>query len=194
MKSLPTLPKPENLVKDDVLSSDDDANENDDALLQQCIQSGMRNTTINSAPGNNPTALPASRPNPSARGNPFGLFRNGRSSYLGVDCEVTNRFHTEDSPRTFSVISALSDLTFETQRVGVLETNRMPATKQLGNNSMAKPKVNGAIANIYNSNESISSIDDETGANELLQQCIQAGIRNTRAPTAPKLPMLTIAK
>lgn len=47
------------------------------------------------------------------------------------------------------------------------------------------PVSNANATTNYDSNDSISSIDDECNANELLQQCIQAGIAKAKAPLQP---------
>lgn len=64
------MPKPANILDDDCFSSDEDVNENDNALLEQCIQIGIRNVssagpakfninTSNQLPKTNATATAA---------------------------------------------------------------------------------------------------------------------------------------
>lgn len=105
------MPKPTDILDDDCFSSDEDANENDNALLEQCIQIGIRNAS-------------------SAGQAKFNI-------------NTTNQLHL-------------------------------------------MPKANTANAANYDSNDSISSIDDEANSNALLQQCIQDGIRNTKSLNEPK--------
>lgn len=122
IKSPPALPKPADVLDDD--SSDDDVN---DDLLEQCIQSGISSATVKTLPASNPLALPPAKPiatHPNLRENPIGMFRKGGAPLLGMDCEIANRFHMEDSPRTFSIISGLSDLTVGSQKIGLLKDNR----------------------------------------------------------------------
>lgn len=122
IKSPPALPKPADVLDDD--SSDDEIN---DDLLEQCIQSGISSATVKALPATNPLPLVPPKPvaiHPTVRENPIGMFRKGGAPLIGMDSEVTRNFHMEGSPRTFSIISGLSDLTVGSQRAGLFKDNR----------------------------------------------------------------------
>lgn len=123
-KSTPTLPKPDDIFPDD--SSSDEADENPDELLQQCIRSGITKTAPPA-----PTHIPAIKKVPARlplqqllKENPIGMLRKGGNSFIETNYDEPNRFQIEDSPCNFSIASGLSDLTVGSHTAGLLKINK----------------------------------------------------------------------
>lgn len=114
-------------VPDDCCSTDGSVISNDDTLLKQCMEAGITQSTkmpkSQAAHGGADTANGPTLPQQIVKENPIGMLRQGGSMLPQMD-EI-NRFHqNEDSPRTFSVMSALSDLTVGSNVAGLVNPNR----------------------------------------------------------------------
>uniref|UniRef100_A0A1Q3FWR5 Putative beta-catenin-binding protein apc n=1 Tax=Culex tarsalis TaxID=7177 RepID=A0A1Q3FWR5_CULTA len=191
--------------------SDDSSNvsaEQSDALLEECIRSGMPQ----------PKAAPKENPLGMMRRNPVHLVEQ---EPLYANDEVNN-FYLEDSPYAFSTISGLSDLTVATEaapegrkQISTLGTGRQPqrngslsslsvesdaddrlldeaiaagigANKQRASPTPVAVVVNNRMrAAAVDGNDSLDSIDsvdsNDPQGNSLLEQCIANGMKKPPA-------------
>lgn len=91
-------------------SSDEDCND-DEQLLEQCIQAGINTSTVkrNELPPQQENVLPMR--SFMVKENPIGMLRKGGPAFIEMNNDEMNRFNYEDSPCNYSVMSGLSDLT-----------------------------------------------------------------------------------
>lgn len=125
-------------------SADNDGSvisDTDDGILEACIRDGMPKF---------PTKV--------LKENPVDMMRTGAPllpPYLPVSDELNRRFHVEDSPCNFSVMSGLSAITMESKGDQVNRSSKEQAIKQ--------QKVD------YDDSLSSLSIEDENDGNLLSQ-------------------------
>lgn len=106
----------------------DDAGHDD--LLEKIIRDGIQKVTTTE---NKPTASGSTEPVPVlpkhiVKENPVRMFRKGGNPIMEIVSDETNRFHVEDSPCSFSVMSALSDLTVNSHREQLDRYNHHPSS------------------------------------------------------------------
>lgn len=115
---------------DDGSSSDGSDVEIDD-ILEQCIQSGIERSTKPMAAHRNVAATVAAAaadrpvlPNKLIKENPMGMFRQGGHTLPSAQLDEVKRHQQEGTPCNFSVMSALSDLTVDSNVAGLANPNR----------------------------------------------------------------------
>lgn len=113
-------------MPDDHISSDDENHDNDDdeALLEQCIQAGFNTSTakqIELPPKQNETQMQRMT---IVKENPIGMLRKGGNAFIDTNADELNRFSYEDSPCNHSMMSGLSDLTVGSHTARLLKPNR----------------------------------------------------------------------
>lgn len=128
IKSPPALPEPNQILRDDHLSSDDDENHDNvdyDDLLEQCIQAGINTSTAKQIelPPKQQNDLPLHQP--IVKENPIDMLRKGGNSFILASNDEMNRFNHEDSPCNHSVMSGLSDLTIGSHTARLLKPTRL---------------------------------------------------------------------
>lgn len=129
----PPLMLPLKLPRKVQSSSDEDDDADDDLLLQKCIRDGKHaaNTSISAIEKIGPLPrLPQHVPLENA----IGMLRKGGNAYIDCIPDKPSRFHVEDSPCNFSVVSDLSELTIATNTPAVFKTHRFVLTGR--NNEM----------------------------------------------------------
>lgn len=114
-------------ISNDSCSTDGSVISNDDTLLDQCIQAGINQSTkmptSNALPQGADLSNEPSLPQQVVKENPIGMLRQGGSMLPQID-EINRFQQNEDSPRTFSVMSALSDLTVGSNVAGLVNPSR----------------------------------------------------------------------
>lgn len=110
-------------------TSDEDEDADDDLLLQTCIRDGkqMAHGKIGPLP-----RLPQNAPLENA----IGMLRKGGNAYIDSIPDNPSRFHVEDSPCNFSVVSELSGLTIATNTPAVFKTHRFVLTGRINESAM----------------------------------------------------------
>lgn len=123
-QSKPSLPH--SMDGDSSSEASDDADHDD--LLEKMIKDGIQKVTTSE---NKPSATSSTGPVPAlpkhiVKENPVKMFRKGGNPIMELISDETNRFHVEDSPCSFSVMSALSDLTMNSHREQLDRANQHP--------------------------------------------------------------------
>lgn len=161
--------------KEEPAMSDDSSNSSDignDRLLEECIRDGMKKSSskeFNEPKGGSMVY----------KENPIAMMRSGGSlltPYL-LNKDETNKFNVEDSPCNFSAMSALSNLTIESDIGGTTAQAQRPLIK----NSQRKERHDMMSRNFNqpSADDSLSSLSvDSEEDNNLLSQAIEAGFQS----------------
>lgn len=131
-------PLPIDTNNDSSDNSDDDGDHSE--FLEKVIRDGIQKATTSE---NRPAASESSEPAVAVlpkniiKENPVRMFRKGGHSLMDMVSDETNRFNVEDSPCSFSVISALSDLTFNSHREHSDGNQHSSARQSVDNHSLS---------------------------------------------------------
>lgn len=128
--------------KDDDLSSEASDDAGHDDLLEKIIRDGIQKVT---------TEPTSALPKHIFKENPVRMFRKGGNQIMETVSDETSHFNVEDSPCSFSVMSALSDLTVNSHREQLDRDIHQP--RQFVSNHNEPPSVD---------NHSLSSLSIES--------------------------------
>lgn len=109
------------LLSDD---SSNSSNENERSLLDELMRGGLAKSTKSNTRANFNAQCVESLPSHVFKENPINMLKKGGISTYAVSKDEMNRFHVEDSPCSFSVMSELSDITVGSSVAGLVPVNR----------------------------------------------------------------------
>ncbi|KAJ6622508.1 Adenomatous polyposis coli protein [Pseudolycoriella hygida] len=171
----------------EVLSDDSSGscNENERSLLEELMRGGLAKTTKSSSKPDFTASPCEALPRQVYKENPIQMLKKGGIPAYISSKDETNKFHVEDSPCSFSVMSELSDITVGSSVAGLVPANRL--NKTLASCVHPIPEVSQPKV-VENSSDSISvdSGEDEHILNQAMAIGIQSKMSSKQQPMPQK--------